>query len=113
MSQSNLKPWKPGQSGNPKGRPKGSKQKLAEDFLSALHDDFKEHGQEAIKRLRAEDNSTYCRILAGIVPKDVSVEVVRSVADLTDAELAEYLSASSGEGVAKPEDGAAEHSPVH
>lgn len=109
----NLKPWKPGQSGNPKGRPKSSRQKLAEEFLAALNDDFKEHGTAAIRKLREEDNSTYCRILAGIVPKDVSVEVVRSVADLTDAELAEYLSADRGAGVVKPEDGAAEHSPVH
>ena len=109
----NLKPWKPGQSGNPKGRPKSSKQKLAEEFLAALNEDFKVHGTAAIQKLREEDNSTYCRILAGIVPKDVSVEVVRSVSTLTDDELVSYLSEGSGAGVAEQADSAEGNSAVH
>ena len=36
--QRGLIPWKPGQSGNPKGRPQGSRNKLSEDFLADLHD---------------------------------------------------------------------------
>jgi hypothetical protein len=35
-------PFKPGQSGNPDGRPRGSRNKLGEAFVQALADDFSE-----------------------------------------------------------------------
>lgn len=35
--------FKPGQSGNPKGREKGSRNKLGEAFLEAMHDDSGSH----------------------------------------------------------------------
>ena len=37
--------FQPGQSSNLKGRPKGSRNKLSEEFLRELADDFAEHGQ--------------------------------------------------------------------
>ena len=40
--------WRPGESGNPAGRPRGSRNKLAEDFVAALYDDFRDHGAAAI-----------------------------------------------------------------
>jgi hypothetical protein len=40
---------RPFKSGNP-GRPKGSRNKLGEAFLDALHADWQEHGTEAIAR---------------------------------------------------------------
>lgn len=61
----------PGHSLNPRGRPKGSRNRLAEDFLGALQRDFAEHGAEAIAACRRDDPGVYCRIIAGLLPKEL------------------------------------------
>lgn len=63
--------WKPGQSGNPKGRPRGAKQKLSEEFVSALAQDWEQHGVEAIARVRKERPDQYLRVIASLVPRDI------------------------------------------
>jgi uncharacterized protein DUF5681 len=42
--------WKPGQSGNPAGRPKSARGKLTDDFVAALYKDFTKHGEEAHRK---------------------------------------------------------------
>jgi hypothetical protein len=71
--------WKPGQSGNPLGRPQGSRNKLSEDVLATLAADWAAGGAETVARVRATDPSTYLRVVASILPKDVLVNVQQSV----------------------------------
>ena len=52
--QSGLRPWRKGESGNPAGRPRGSRNKLAQDFVAALCADFEQHGTEVIAKVRKE-----------------------------------------------------------
>src|SRR5262245_11937534 len=59
------KPFEKGVSGNPAGRPKGSRNKLSEEFLSALCADFEEHGVASIVSMRENDPSSYVKVVAG------------------------------------------------
>ena len=47
------KPFQPGNPGGP-GRPKGSRNKLSEASLGALHEELAEHGAAAIPQARQE-----------------------------------------------------------
>lgn len=67
--------FKPGQSGNPAGKPKGARHALTNDFVKALADDFSKHGRAAITTVREEDPGKYLDIVAKLVPKDIDVNV--------------------------------------
>ena len=82
--------WRPGQSGNLAGRPKGSRNRLAEDFVAALYDDFRDHGLAAIAACRAEKPDVYMRVIAGLLPKDMNIKV-QQLDDLTDDQLMRKL----------------------
>jgi hypothetical protein len=82
--------FKPGQSGNPKGRPAGSRNKLGEEFIEALQADFKDHGKEAIIKVRTEKPDQYLKVIASIVPKDLNVNV-NNFDGLSDDELRSEL----------------------
>jgi len=62
-----------GKSGNPTGRPPGSKNKISEKFISALTADFDRHGETVIERVRAEKPENYLKIVADLVPKDFNI----------------------------------------
>jgi hypothetical protein len=70
--------------GNP-GRPKGSRNKLGEDFISALYVDFNEHGPAVIARVRDEKPEAYIKVIASILPKEV--KLTASVEEFTDEQL--------------------------
>ena len=82
--------WRPGQSGNLAGRPKGSRNKLAEDFVSDLHASWQRLGERAIERCATEKPDVYLRVIAGLLPKDVNI-TTRSLDDLSDDQLMRKL----------------------
>lgn len=79
-----------GVSGNPAGRPKGSRNKLGEDFLSKLQADFEEHGKEVIETVRAEKPDVYLKVVASILPQQVEVRV-DPIEEMSDADLDRYI----------------------
>lgn len=71
--------------GNP-GRPKGSRNKLGEAFIEALHDDFMTHGVEAIQTVRQKKPDQYLKVIASIMPKDINLNV-NNLGEVSDDEL--------------------------
>ena len=74
--------FKPGQG----GRRRGSRNRLGEDFLRALAEDFENHGAEVIERVRIEKPEAYLKVIASLLPKDLNLNVSK-YDDLTDEQL--------------------------
>lgn len=75
--------------GNP-GRPKGSRNKLGEAFIEALHDDFQEHGVKAIQTVREKKPDQYLKVIASLMPKDLNLNV-NNLGEVSDDELIERI----------------------
>src|SRR5262245_58784208 len=89
--------WQPGQSGNPAGRLRGSRNKLSEEVICALLRDFREHGQKAIAKVRQTQPAAYLKILALLIPREHKVEHSNRLKELSDEQLeamVEYLETS-------------------
>jgi hypothetical protein len=72
------KPWlfKPGQSGNPGGRPKDSRNKLAEDFLDDVYQLWQRHGSKAVETMATSEPGKFCQMVAGLLPKEMHIQDV-------------------------------------
>ena len=84
-------PWKAGQSGNPRGRPKGSRNKISEAFLADLYEDWEGNGVEVIRQVREERPADYLKVVASVLPKDLNVNV-NPLDMMTDEQLRNYVS---------------------
>lgn len=92
QKHSGLIPFKPGQSGNPAGRPKGSRNKLGEAFIQAMHEDFSEHGAAVIAQVREEKPDQYLKVVASILPQQLNVRV-SEFDDLSEEQLDQRIHA--------------------
>lgn len=67
--------FRPGQSGNPAGRPKGARNRLGTQFLEALEIDFNKFGAQAIALVREKKPEVYMRVVADLLPKEANINV--------------------------------------
>ena len=63
------------QSGNTfgRGRPPGSRQRLAEALLASIAADFEQHGAQVIATVRERRPADYLRIVASLMPREVTL----------------------------------------
>src|SRR5262249_128361 len=62
-------------SGNPAGRPVGSRHRLAQQFIRDAYELWKVEGPAALVQMRKEDNTKFCQLMAGLVPRDLVLSV--------------------------------------
>src|SRR5262245_55899750 len=89
--------WQPGQSGNPVGRLRGSRNKLSEEVICALLRDFRKHGEKAIAKVRREQPGVYLRCLTLLIPREHKVEqsnVIKNLSDQQIEDMIEYIETS-------------------
>ena len=108
-----------------RGRPSRGRDRLRNNFIVALADDFQAHGKEAIDRVRNEDPASYLRVIASLMPKEMDVkhqvsplehlsdEQLQQVADAAEHIIAASLGSQAADamaGDAQPPEGV---SPLH
>lgn len=76
--------YKPGQSGNPNGRPIGARSKITEKFLLELQNYFEKEGPGLIERAGQEAPAALVAVYAKLLPKEAHIEISGGVSlDLT------------------------------
>jgi hypothetical protein len=83
--------FKKGQSGNPGGKPVGTRNAIQGSFLKKLQEDFDKFGALAIRQCRKKDPTGYVRVVASLMPKEL--EIKSPLDHLSDEQLSAAIAA--------------------
>jgi hypothetical protein len=92
------------------GRRAGARDKLQTDFLQDLAEVWALEGKGALRIMVKEEPSLFVRTVASLMPREVSMDLVGPLGDLSDQELADMLevvrqlraSTINGKAIAEP-----------
>jgi hypothetical protein len=85
------RPFKPGQSGNPAGRPKGSRVKLEEVMLADMVEAWKLYGKDALRITAEKEPAKFVQAHIAALPKQTQTTRIHKLEMMTDKELVEAL----------------------
>ena len=74
--------WRPGQSGNPNGRPVGSRTAFSAGFLKDLAEVWRDHGRETLIKT-TDQPAVFFATCARLLPADVKLTIEQSYAGLS------------------------------
>ena len=75
----NLKPWPPGQSGNPNGRPVGSRSAFSAAFCRDLAEVWSDEGREAMLKTAKTNPVTFFAVCARLIGPEVKLTIEQSL----------------------------------
>ena len=67
--------WKKGQSGNPAGRPRGTRERLSKAVIEQIMTDWSKHGLKVIESVRKDKPEAYLQIVARLLPQNLELDV--------------------------------------
>jgi hypothetical protein len=69
------RPFAPGVSGNPRGRPVGAKAVFSQDFIKDVHAAWLEHGSSALRACAVTEPGRFLQVCASLMPREASLSV--------------------------------------
>jgi hypothetical protein len=78
--------WQPGQSGNPTGRPIGSRAKIAETIIRDITAEWERSGAAVMQRMAIEEPSKSAQLAAGLIPREALLTVAQRLPNNLDAD---------------------------
>jgi Family of unknown function (DUF5681) len=97
--------WPPGQSGNPAGKPPGTRTAFSQGFIRDFALVWAEEGLEAVRKVAKKSPEAFAAIAARICPNDVRLTLEQAIPggmSLEDYSLMREVIALSGKACPKP-----------
>ena len=73
------------------GRPKGSKNKLAQSFFTDVLTVWEERGLAAVREMADMDPASFNRMIASVMPKDMDIDLTSSDASMAPPALIKVI----------------------
>jgi hypothetical protein len=87
LTKSDNGKWKPGQSGNPNGRPVGSRTAFSNAFMRDLAETWADHGRRAMEITAKTQPEVFFGTCARLLPRDVAISIQANAPSLEPADL--------------------------
>lgn len=82
--------WKKGQSGNPAGKKRGTRNQFSQEFIADIYDAWLKNGATVIDTVIREDPVAFLKVAAGVVPRESKItqhHIIEQLESMTDEQL--------------------------